>query len=149
MVHVYPESSHKFTSCDAIYRYCMGEQGVVTLQNPTNLKHHTYLFKKPAELNAFPEDVRFVYAVHNGNKLFYVGMIEQDKFRITRASRFGNHTEIVRGAYFIMRMMRDPKTLEQMDLYHQGVCCMCGRKLTSPKSIEFGIGPKCRKRICL
>lgn len=149
MLHIYPESSHILSDCNTIYRYCMGEQGVVTLQNPKTLKHHTYLFKKPNDIEAFPDDVRFVYAVHDGQKLYYVGMIEQDSFRLTRASRFGNHTEIVRGARYIMRMMKDPKTLENMDLYHAGVCCMCGRQLTSPKSIESGIGPKCRKRICL
>lgn len=33
-----------------------------------------------------------------------------------------------------------------MVLYHHGKCSVCGRKLTDPKSIEYGMGPECRKK---
>lgn len=30
-----------------------------------------------------------------------------------------------------------------MEFWHEGICCMCGRKLTVPSSVEAGIGPEC------
>jgi len=33
-----------------------------------------------------------------------------------------------------------PRTLE---FWHEGQCCVCGRKLTVPESIASGIGPEC------
>lgn len=30
-----------------------------------------------------------------------------------------------------------------LEFWHEGVCCVCGRKLTVPESIASGIGPEC------
>ena len=33
-----------------------------------------------------------------------------------------------------------PKTVE---VWHEGICGRCGRKLTVPESVERGLGPEC------
>lgn len=35
------------------------------------------------------------------------------------------------------------KECAQVEVWHEGKCCRCGRKLTVPESIESGIGPEC------
>jgi hypothetical protein len=42
----------------------------------------------------------------------------------------------------------DKLTLEQAEAYghEHGVCCLCGRELTNPDSIERGIGPVCASK---
>jgi len=35
---------------------------------------------------------------------------------------------------------------DDLEFWHEGCCCRCGRLLTDPESVEFGIGPECRKR---
>jgi len=35
----------------------------------------------------------------------------------------------------------------QLEIWHEGRCCRCGRKLTVPESIESGIGPECSSRV--
>ena len=72
-------------------------------------------------------------------------MVECNKFRLTNHSRFLPDTEIVRGAKYIMKMAFTEDLQTPMKLYHEGVCCYCGRQLTSKRSIKTGIGPKCRK----
>lgn len=144
MVKTYPEFSCELKTPEAIRTYIYGNKGVVTLKSPTG-KHHTYLFAKPRNSAQFPEDIRFVYALHDNQKLFYVGALEQGKFKLTRASRFLPENEITKGASYIVRMANSTALNTPMKLYHEGVCCRCGRPLTHPKSIETGIGPRCRK----
>lgn len=151
MFNLYSESRCKLTSSKDIYDYCMGGHGVVTLESPSGV-HHTYYYKRPNNLDVFPDDTRFVYAVHTVNgisKHFYLGMIEGDHFRLTRNSRFDCYADIVKGAFYIDKMMHNQSLVDStpMNLYHEGMCCVCGRKLTSPNSIKSGVGPKCRKRI--
>ena len=33
--------------------------------------------------------------------------------------------------------------ITNLEIWHEGRCCRCGRKLTVPESIEAGIGPEC------
>jgi hypothetical protein len=33
------------------------------------------------------------------------------------------------------------------EVWHEGRCCRCGRKLTVPESIAAGIGPECAQRV--
>lgn len=151
MFTLYEENRCKLTNSNEIMTYCLGGKGVVTLESPSGV-HHTYFFKRPNNKDVFPDDTIFVYAVHNEKgilKHFYIGMMENTHFRLTRNSRFADYTEIVKGAFFIDRMMHNQKLVDTtpMSLYHEGMCCVCGRQLTNPKSIKSGVGPKCRKHI--
>ena len=148
MIKVYPESSRQLRSSQLIYNYIMGGKGIVKLEAPSG-NHHYYMFQKPVDEDAFPDDVIFVYAIHDFSKKFYIGMIEQGKFRLTRNSRFLPDTDIVRGAFYIMKMAYDQNVVDKtpMKISHMGMCAKCGRQLTHEKSIVEGIGPKCRKRL--
>lgn len=35
------------------------------------------------------------------------------------------------------------REMKGLEIWHEGRCCRCGRLLTVPESIEFGIGPEC------
>ena len=35
---------------------------------------------------------------------------------------------------------------DSLEVWHEGKCCRCNRKLTVPASIESGIGPECARR---
>lgn len=100
---LYPESSHIFTISESLNRYILGGKAIVTLESPGG-KQHTYVYAIPRNSESFPDDVRFVYALHDDKKEFYIGMLEQDKFRLTRNSRFLPDTEIVRGAKYIEKL---------------------------------------------
>ena len=148
MFKVYPESLKQFQSSELITDYIYGGRGIMKLESPSGV-HHYYMFQKPADRDAFPDDVVFVYAIHDFEKKFYIGMIEQGKFRLTRNSRFLPDTDIVKGAFYIMKMAKSQLLVltTPMKLSHMGMCARCGRELTTEKSIQSGIGPKCRKRL--
>lgn len=131
------------TSAKDIHRFIHGGKGVCTLEAPFGV-NHTYLFKKPNDRDAFPDDVIFVYAVHE-DKRFYIGMIEQDKFRLTAHSRFLPDNEITKGAAYIAKMATNETLTAKtpMMLYHDGRCARCGRPLSQDKYMKCGFGRTC------
>lgn len=145
---LYHESSHIFTDSENLNRYILGGRAVVTLESPKG-KKHTYVYMVPKNSENFPDDVRFIYALHDGKKQFYIGMLEKDVFRLTRNSRFLPDTEIVKGAKYIENMRHNQSFLNDspMKIYHEGTCARCGRKLLDVRSIKQGFGSKCIRRI--
>ena len=139
--------STKLCTSELIYRFIHGGKGVCTLEAPFGVKH-TYAFMKPMDCEAFPDDVVFVYAVHE-EKRFYIGMIEQNKFRLTRNSRFLPDNEITKGAAYIARMAVESDLTQRtpMMLYHNGRCARCGRLLTDDGALKVGFGKKCLKHV--
>ena len=157
-IHLFPEYSTTFTSQENLYQYLYGGQAIVTLESPSGVKH-TYSYEAPINRNSFPDDVRFVYAVHFEDddlhsreyKKFYLGMIENDDFRMTRNSRFTYNSPIMKGAFYIEKMRKSQEFLAQssMSIYHNGTCGMCGSKITAGKSLMRGFGRTCYKKFQL
>ena len=146
MYKMYPESSYELKEIQDIKNYILGGKGIITLSSPTG-KHHTYSFNKPRN-EGFPEGTIFVYCNTQDRIWLYVGMIDKDfKFRLTRASTWGNNCEIVKGIRYLMKILSRELSETPMKIYHCGSCAVCGRRLTDPKSIIRGIGPKCRNKL--
>lgn len=152
-IHMFPEFSTRFASQEHLYRYLYGGCGVVTLLSPSG-ESHTYSYEKPREQDQFPEDVIFVYVIHSDSgkhTKYYLGMIEDDKFRITKNSRFLVNSHVVKGALYIEKLRKSQELLDTspMSIFHLGVCGLCGSKIWSSKSLECGFGRKCRKEMKL
>lgn len=130
-----------------IYRYLHAGKGVVTLAHPTTWKAHSYAFLYPKNSKEFPEGTIFVYVLHEGHKL-YLGMLDGSNFRTTSRSKFTEDTESVRGARYIVSMANKQCLVDrrEMNLYHSGKCCKCGRSLTAGSSMTQGIGKKCLRK---
>ena len=139
----------RLTTAQDINRFIHGGKGICTLEAPWGT-NHTYLFAKPENSDVFPDDVVFVYAVHE-SKHFYIGMIEQNKFRLTRNSRFLADNEITKGAAYIVKMANSEALVRDtpMVLYHNGRCARCGRMLptTLDRENKTGFGRKCLKYV--
>lgn len=144
-VKTYHENSHVLRNCIDIRDYIHGGHGVVTLEAPSG-EYYTYCFKKPHAEDKFKEGTLFAYCIEGKNQYNYVGMYDLKSFRRTTHSDYEEDSPQFKGAKYIIYMsLKDFNT--PMKLYHEGVCCLCGKKLTKPESIERGIGPECFKRI--
>ena len=144
MYKVFRENATQIKDADILKEYLYGGKGVVELVAPSG-KKHDYLFAKPVKISFFPDDVMFVYALHEDKTLFYVGMIEEGKFKLTKSSRFLPDTEIVQGAEYIMKLANIPGLIEKskMTIYNLGMCAKCGRPLKGEKQLIRGYGKKC------
>lgn len=140
------KENYQMTDSATIYRYLHGGKGEVTLVNPITLKGHSYRFIKPSNEKDFPEGTIFVYVLHEDRQM-YLGMLVGPEFRMTARSTFGEDTEAVKGARYIVKMSTNQHVAddERMQLYHAGKCCYCGRKLESTKALLEGIGRRCKQ----
>lgn len=125
-------------------------KGKLVLYSPSTGKAHGYVFNRPDNPQDFDEGTIFVYARHEDRR-FYIGKLVFDKdfnlvgFRLTRSSKFNPDTEVVKGAYYMVRMATDQSLIDKgdMQLYHSRRCCKCGRYLEDQDSRDRGMGKKC------
>lgn len=147
MIYNHQLDKFRITSVETLNNCMFGGNGFVALVAPS-MKCHSYRFVKPKNSSDFPDDVIFVSVLHE-DKYFYIGMIEERRFRLTRNSRFDEDTESVKGAKYLMDIANKPEMFKftSMKMYHSGRCAVCGRKIRSEKGIEHGVGTKCLCKI--
>lgn len=56
----------------------------------------------------------------------------------------GEQALSVRYLKAMIRLVEKNELPSYIEVWHEGKCCKCGRTLTTPQSIEDGIGPVCR-----
>jgi hypothetical protein len=83
----------------------------------------------------------------NENAYTYMGTIfkNNDKlsFRLTKKSTITEEALSYKAFNFFINLLLVNKIHEDMGVYHRGMCCVCGKSLTTPDSIRRGIGPLC------
>lgn len=92
--------------------------------------------------------VRVLTGCDNVNNFSYLGTIrtEDGMPRIFRqSSKIGEEARVFQVFNYVFEnlLLRRMNKLEEVEFWHEGTCCRCGRKLTVPESIERGIGPEC------
>ncbi len=79
----------------------------------------------------------------------YIGIIRSrdddavPAFRTTAKTRNPGSAPVRGFGWFFRQVTDESKALEQVEFWHAGRCCRCGRTLTDPDSIASGIGPVC------
>lgn len=70
-----------------------------------------------------------------------------------RKSSIGADADSVKGFWWLVEKLNGllepggPRELpEGVELYHEGRCSICSRKLTTPESVASGVGPKCAEK---
>ena len=135
---------HMFTDATDALNFILAGKSVFTLVSLKTGTRFTYRVKKKGE-------VWFV-SVMNGrdNEINYgpLGMIKPDmRFIKTRISEISEtapcHKAFVWTLVSLITTKEIPITLQ---IWHEGKCGVCARRLTVPTSIENGIGPECAKK---
>lgn len=119
-------------------------------------RHYTFrVNRKEAEAGSPYGDTYFVSMLagpDNTSDYAYVGIldVERGAVRLTKASRYAETTAPVRLLRRVVARLWagdvDAIGAAGFALHHEGRCCRCGRMLTTPESIEAGIGPECAGR---
>ena len=125
-------------------------RAVFTITKPDRT-HQTYQITHKDAENGFPE-AWFLKVVEGGQRT-YIGKISRrdGKVKMTKASaeRFSTtDSAIVTTAELIVGVIIKNHDLpEGYGLRHEGRCGRCYLPLTTPESIDTGIGPECAKKM--
>jgi hypothetical protein len=125
----------------AIKTFITAGRAVFTLQSVKTNTHFTYKVEAPRNGN----DIRFVKVLTGPDTYTYAGILTPKGIKQTGGSKIGPDAPSVKGLdWFLSHMDSD-----QVIFRHEGCCGRCGRPLTTPESIDRGIGPDCAEKMGL
>jgi hypothetical protein len=132
---------HQITDAMNAIQYVLGGKSTFTLKSLRTGNHLTYEVYRHAQ----KKELHFVWA-RLGKKKKYLGTIfESREFRKTQNSSTLSGPHFNGFLWFWDKTLSTSAMPNNVEFYHHGHCCVCGRKLTTPESITKGIGPICDK----
>jgi hypothetical protein len=129
--------------------FFLGGKATFTVENTETKQHRTYKIRKPEPTVRYPNPAWFVKVMtgtDNENHYSYVGMLDvtNGTIKLTKASKFAEGSETLKAARWVTgRIINQTQIPDQIEIRHAGKCGRCGRTLTTPESLDRGIGPEC------
>lgn len=128
--------------------YVLAGNANITLKSGKTGKHYTYkiIQSKNDECLYFVKSLR---GADNTSDYTYIGCYYSDSKRFYPEKKYRdvpNYSwpKSMQAINYLFKFLYNIPDI--LHVYHHGRCCVCGRMLTTPESIEEGIGPECRKR---
>jgi len=142
----------QFTDATMALNFIMSGNATVTVVSKRTGTRFTYKVQRPkakGQAELFDNGFRFVKVMtgpDNTASYTYMGLISNARFSLGRKSVLKETSPSVRAFEWMIGQLFGGKIqLDQMEIWHEGRCGKCNRKLTVPASIESGIGPECVK----
>jgi len=145
--------SHILSHNDAKTFMFAGKSTVTFLsKNGNRFTYKVSKLKEKYKTDPNGDDVFFVSVMtgtDNEHSYSYMGTVFATKtgvktFKLTRKSRVTKETLSYIAFTYVMNHLYNG-TLKGVEIFHEGRCGRCNRKLTVPESILNGIGPECIK----
>lgn len=131
---------------ESVERYILGGKATITLFSEQTEKHYTYKISKCKTSNT----LFFVSLLIAPNEYQYIGILTTGNsgltFKSTRATSIPVTSKPFQAfRFFTVRLVKNDIP-SKLRIFHEGRCGKCGRKLTTPESIERGFGAVCYER---
>lgn len=153
-----------FNTAQEVREFTLAGKATLTLQSEKTGAHFTYKVRQATDKRTGEQAHRWFVSVLNGpdneHSFAYIGLLDMGtkrtdylnpngpvQFRQTAKARFGADTPSVRGFVYFWNAVSLDKMPGCMKVRHDGKCGRCGRKLTTPESLDRGIGPECAGRM--
>jgi len=131
--------ARKITEPRQALQFIKGGNATATFVGQAN--RYTYKIRKAEKGDMY--FVSLLVGANNESDYLYIGCLtDQRGFFQTAKS---NHKGLMPALAFawvynhLLKGVIDSRT----EIWHEGRCCKCGRKLTTPESIERGMGAEC------
>ena len=130
----------KLNNSEAL-NFILAGNSTSTFLNRETDNRFTYKVKKSKDSDLF-----FVSVLTSPDVYTYIGYITND-FKLGKKSKISKDAQSVKVFNYIFRKLKSGNLPEQIEIWHNGKCGKCARKLTVPSSIDTGIGPECFKNL--
>lgn len=95
--------------------------------------------------------VSLLRGADNESDYQYLGTIRGGRYTHGVRSRISDEAPSAKAFAWFYNRLNDPQAavsmLQHLEVWHEGRCGRCGRKLTVPSSIAQGLGPECAGRM--
>lgn len=141
--------SHKLNN-ENVKKFFFAGKSTVTLRNSKSGNRFTYLIQKGKNKNGQTKEVFFVKVFtgsDNEKSYTFVGtLFGRYCYRHSRKSILNENVQSVTVFKGFLNFLERNLIPPSVEVWHEGKCGRCGRKLTVPASILSGIGPECEKK---
>ncbi len=131
----------KLKNSDAL-KFIFAGKSIVTFLNTKTNNRFTFKVKAAKDSNLF-----FVSVLTSPDVYSYIGTCIEGKFRHGKKSNISFDAQSVKVFDFILNKLVAGNLPEFVEIWHEGHCGKCGKRLTVPSSIENGLGPECIKTL--
>lgn len=127
--------------------FCLAGNATVTFRSQKTGNRYTYKITKTDGPNPV-HFVKLLTGVNNETDYQYMGIIRNNsKFCLTARSHFNSDSEPVKAFDYTFSRIASNIEPAGVEVFHEGRCGRCGRKLTVPASIQSGLGPECASKV--
>lgn len=122
--------------------FILGGKSFFTIKNPKTSNRFTFKCVKHKE-----KDIFFVSVLTGPDKYDFTGTIFEDMtYSHSSKSNIGSDSQSNKVFKYVFTSLKNKTLPEFIQIWHSGKCGRCGRKLTTPESIQSGYGPGCLKK---
>ena len=130
---------------DKALDFILAGKSTFTLRSVKTDKHFTYKITAPKKSTGV-HFVKLMTGSDNESSFSFFGTIfNKERYKHGTKSKITPDAQGVKAFTWFMRNLMDGTVNGQVELFHEGCCGRCGRKLTTPESVTNGIGPECIK----
>jgi hypothetical protein len=130
-------------------KFINGGNATLTIRSKVTGTRFTYKVRCDRKKKNDANKLLFVSVLTGNDNLSnytYIGMIRNKTFQLTKKSKFGMDAPSVKVFDWFSKKVETDSIPPSCEVFHQGRCGRCGKKLTVPESIESGFGPFCLER---
>jgi len=135
----------RFKDAEAALRFMRAGKATVTLVSRRTGTRFTYRLRESDDKMCL--FVGLLTGANNETDYSYLGRVSRDIFwagrKVPKAGDIGKDAESSRAFAWTWRQLVSGAIPEALEVWHEGRCGRCGRKLTVPTSVAAGFGPEC------
>lgn len=125
-----------------IEKFALAGNATFTVTSRKTGTRFTFRVRRPSD--EAPHFVQLMNGPDNENSFTFLGTIfNGSDYRHGRKAHVTPDAPSAKAFTWVWAHRNDPTLSEKVEVHHEGKCCRCGRKLTTPESCDRGYGPEC------
>ena len=135
---------HKISNSKEALKFMFAGKSVFTFLNTETQNRFTFKIKQAKKSNIF-----FVSVLTGPDTYTYIGTCIEGVYKHGKKSTVSVQAQSVKVFQYMLHHLKADTVLTFLEVWHEGFCGKCGRRLTVPSSILNGLGPECIKTLTL
>jgi hypothetical protein len=133
---------HKISTNSEALKFMFASKAHVTFLNTKTGNRFTYKIKAVKNSNLF-----FVSVLTSPDVWSYLGTIVDGNYKVGKKSNISTDAQSNKVFSYVLKNLKSNTLPDFIEVWHEGFCGKCGRRLTVPQSILNGLGPECIKSL--